>query len=61
MVIVDTPGLAPDDAGRLRILAGLLELVCADETHLLVPAALDAAGVRGLLGPSPRGSGSTAS
>ena len=49
LLIVDTPGVEPGDDDRLRALAGLLELVGADETHLLVPAALDAPRVRELV------------
>ena len=46
LLIVDTPGVRPGENDRLRTLASLLELVGADETHLLVPASLDAAQVR---------------
>ena len=49
LLIVDTPGVEPGDDERLRTLAGLLELVGADETHLLVPATLDATRVRELV------------
>ncbi|HKI90800.1 MAG TPA: hypothetical protein VJ986_00745, partial [Gaiellaceae bacterium] len=49
LLIVDTPGVEPGDDDRLRALGCLLELVGADETHLLVPAALDAARVRTLV------------
>ena len=49
LMIVDTPGVEPGDEERLRTLAGLLELVGADETHLLVPATLDATRVRELV------------
>ncbi len=40
LLVVDTPAVDPHDEDRLRMLALLLELIGADETHLLVPAAL---------------------
>jgi len=49
LLVVDTPAVDPDDEDRLGLLALLLELVGADETHLLLPASLGPHGVRTLL------------
>ncbi len=49
LLIVDTPGVRPGENDRLRTLGALLELVGADETHVLVPASLDANQVRALV------------
>jgi flagellar biosynthesis GTPase FlhF len=49
LLVVDTPGVDPSDADRLATLGYLLELVGADETHLLVPADLGSEGVRTLV------------
>lgn len=49
LLIVDTPSVDPTDTDRLGLLALLLDLVGADETHLLMPASLSPDGVRALL------------
>ncbi|HZQ82110.1 MAG TPA: hypothetical protein VFB25_09050 [Gaiellaceae bacterium] len=49
VLVVDTPGVEPDDEKRLRTLGQLLELVGPDETHLLVPASYGVDRVRALV------------
>jgi flagellar biosynthesis protein FlhF len=49
LLIVDTPGIAPEDEERLGALGYLLELVGVDETHLLVPASYGPDRVRTLV------------
>jgi flagellar biosynthesis protein FlhF len=49
LLVVDTPPVDPHDEDRLGFLALLLDLVGADETHLLMPASLGADAVRMLL------------
>ena len=49
LLVVDTPGVEPEDAERLGTLGYLLELVGADETHLLVPASYGPERVRTLV------------
>ena len=49
LLVVDTPGVEPEDADRLAALGYLLELVGADETHLLVPASYGPDRVRRLV------------
>jgi flagellar biosynthesis GTPase FlhF len=49
LLIVDTPAVDPNDEDGLGLLALLLDLVGADETHLLMPASLGAEAVGALL------------
>jgi flagellar biosynthesis protein FlhF len=49
LLVVDTPALAPGDRAGLRALGGLLDVVEPDETHLLLPASLNAAAIEALL------------
>jgi flagellar biosynthesis GTPase FlhF len=49
VVVVDTPAVDPQDEERLGMLALLLDLVGAHETHLLMPASLNATAARDLL------------
>ncbi len=49
LLVVDTPGIDPDDEERLGALGYLLELVGVDETHLLVPASYGPDRVRTLV------------
>jgi flagellar biosynthesis GTPase FlhF len=49
LLIVDTPPVDPHNEDRLGFLALLLDLVGADETHLLMPASLGADDIRMLL------------
>jgi flagellar biosynthesis GTPase FlhF len=50
IVIVDTPGVEVADASGWTNLAMLLRPIAANETHLLVPGSLDAAGVDAYVG-----------
>ncbi len=49
LVVADTPAVEPGDPASVARLAALLEALKPDETHLVVPASLDAQTVRLLL------------
>jgi flagellar biosynthesis GTPase FlhF len=48
LIVVDTPPISARDAGAVAALAGLMTEVKPDETHLVVPATMDARAAQAL-------------
>jgi flagellar biosynthesis GTPase FlhF len=49
LVVLDTPGVSPGDAGAIAELAALLSSLALDETQLVIPATLSAVAVQELV------------